>query len=115
LWLEQDVAPEQAIRHSLIHTISRVALAAVFIYQGLIPKLLTPKALTDVVRVTMFRAIVMPPTARFSSYLKANRSLHGANFDVVVLVETTSATTATRLQQMDGYRAMIDTMHRRAA
>jgi hypothetical protein len=72
-------------------------------------------ALTDVVRVAMFRAIVMPPTARFSSYLKANRSLHRANFDVAVLLETTSATTATRLQQADGYRAMIDTMHRRAA
>ena len=41
LWLEQDVAPEQAIRQWLIHTISRVALAAVFIYHGLIPKLLT--------------------------------------------------------------------------
>ena len=33
--------PEQAVRQSLIHTISRVALAAVFIYHGLIPKLLT--------------------------------------------------------------------------
>ncbi|HEY1308999.1 MAG TPA: hypothetical protein VGF24_35905 [Vicinamibacterales bacterium] len=41
LWLEQDVAPEQAVRQSLIHTISRVALAAIFIYHGLIPKLLT--------------------------------------------------------------------------
>ena len=41
LWLEQDVTPEQAIRLSLIHTISRIALAAVFIYHGLIPKLLT--------------------------------------------------------------------------
>jgi hypothetical protein len=41
LWLEQDVAPEQAIRQSLIHAISRVALAAIFIYHGFIPKLLT--------------------------------------------------------------------------
>jgi uncharacterized membrane protein YphA (DoxX/SURF4 family) len=41
LWLEQDVAPEQAIRQWLIHAISRVALAAIFIYHGLIPKLLT--------------------------------------------------------------------------
>lgn len=41
LWLEQDVAPGQAIRHSLIHVISRVALAAVFAYQGFVPKLLT--------------------------------------------------------------------------
>ncbi len=41
LWLEQDVAPEQAVRSSLIHTIARSALAAIFSYHGLIPKLLT--------------------------------------------------------------------------
>jgi uncharacterized membrane protein YphA (DoxX/SURF4 family) len=41
LWLEQGQAPEQAIRQSLIHTTARLALAAVFIYHGLIPKLLT--------------------------------------------------------------------------
>ena len=41
LWLEQGVAPEQALRQSIIHAISRVGLAAVFIYHGLIPKLLT--------------------------------------------------------------------------
>jgi hypothetical protein len=41
LWLEREVTPEQAVRQSLIHTISRVALAAVFAYQGLVPKLVT--------------------------------------------------------------------------
>jgi hypothetical protein len=41
LWLEQGVTPEQAIRLSVIHTISRIALAAVFSYHGLVPKLLT--------------------------------------------------------------------------
>jgi uncharacterized membrane protein YphA (DoxX/SURF4 family) len=41
LWLEQDVAPDQAIRQSLIHAISRVAIAAIFMYHGLIPKVLT--------------------------------------------------------------------------
>ena len=41
LWLEQGVAPEQAIRGSVIHVISRVALAAVFAYHGFVPKLLT--------------------------------------------------------------------------
>ena len=41
LWLERDVAPEQALRLSLIHTIARVALAAVFIYHGFVPKLFT--------------------------------------------------------------------------
>jgi hypothetical protein len=40
LWLEEAVTPEQAIRQWLIHTISRVALAVIFMYHGLIPKLL---------------------------------------------------------------------------
>ena len=51
LWLEQDVAPEQALRHTLIHAISRVALAIVFVYHGLIPKLLT----TNVDEIAMVR------------------------------------------------------------
>jgi len=41
LWLEQGVDPEQAMRQTMVHTIARVALAAVFAYQGLVPKLLT--------------------------------------------------------------------------
>ncbi len=41
LWLEQGVAPEQAMRQTLVHVIARVALAAVFAYQGAVPKLLT--------------------------------------------------------------------------
>src|SRR5262245_8078535 len=37
----------------------------------------------DVVAVDVFRAIVMPPTARFSAYLKARRGApRAANFDV---------------------------------
>jgi uncharacterized membrane protein YphA (DoxX/SURF4 family) len=51
LWLEQDVAPEQAIRQTLIHAVSRVALAVVFVYHGLIPKLLT----TNVDEIAMVR------------------------------------------------------------
>lgn len=41
LWLEQGVSPEQAMRQTLVHVIARVALAAIFVYQGLVPKLLT--------------------------------------------------------------------------
>lgn len=41
LWLEQGVEPEQAMRQTMVHTIARVALAAVFAYQGVVPKLLT--------------------------------------------------------------------------
>jgi len=40
LWLERGLTPEQAMRQTLIHVIARVALAAVFAYQGVVPKLL---------------------------------------------------------------------------
>ena len=40
LWLEQGVDPAQAMRQTLVHFVARVALAAVFAYQGLVPKLL---------------------------------------------------------------------------
>jgi hypothetical protein len=41
LWLEQRVDPAQAMRLTLVHFIARVALASVFAYQGVVPKLLT--------------------------------------------------------------------------
>jgi hypothetical protein len=41
LWLEQRLDPEQAMRQTLVHIIARVALAVVFAYQGVVPKLLT--------------------------------------------------------------------------
>ena len=40
LWLEQRVDPAQAMRQTLVHLIARIALAAVFAYQGVVPKLL---------------------------------------------------------------------------
>jgi hypothetical protein len=40
LWLEQRVDPAQAMRQTLVHVIARIAIAVVFAYQGLIPKLL---------------------------------------------------------------------------
>jgi DoxX-like protein len=40
LWLEKRIRPEDALRQLLVHTVSRVALAAIFVYQGLVPKLL---------------------------------------------------------------------------
>jgi hypothetical protein len=48
-----------------------------------------------VVKATVFRAIVMPPTARFSAYLKERGdSLQRASFDVIVLIQTTSPASA---------------------
>ena len=40
LWIEDGVAPRTAARHALIHGVARIALAAVFAYQGVVPKLL---------------------------------------------------------------------------
>jgi uncharacterized membrane protein YphA (DoxX/SURF4 family) len=42
LWLEQGIEPGQALWQAVIHGIARVGLAAVFLYQGVVPKLLGP-------------------------------------------------------------------------
>ncbi len=42
-WLEQGVEPEAALRQALIHGAARGGLAAVWVYQGLVPKLLAPE------------------------------------------------------------------------
>lgn len=39
LWLEQRADPADTMRQTLVHVIARVALAAVFAYQGSVPKL----------------------------------------------------------------------------
>jgi DoxX-like family len=44
LWLEERVDPAQAVRQTLVHFLARLALAAVFAYQGAIPKLLARHA-----------------------------------------------------------------------
>ncbi len=40
LWLERRVDPAQAVRQTLVHVIARTALAVIFAYQGLVPKLM---------------------------------------------------------------------------
>jgi hypothetical protein len=60
-------------------------------------------------KATVFRAIVQPPTARFSGYLKARGpSLHVADFDVIVLIETASPASARELQTTPTYHALIE-------
>jgi len=44
LWLEDRVDPAQAVRQTLVHFVARLALAAVFAYQGAIPKLVVRHA-----------------------------------------------------------------------
>jgi uncharacterized membrane protein YphA (DoxX/SURF4 family) len=40
LWLEEGVDPALAMRQMLVHFVARAGLALVFVYQGLVPKLL---------------------------------------------------------------------------
>jgi uncharacterized membrane protein YphA (DoxX/SURF4 family) len=42
LWLERGIDPAQAGRQALAHGIARVAIATIFLYHGLVPKLLGP-------------------------------------------------------------------------
>jgi hypothetical protein len=41
LWIEERLDPRLAVRQTLVHVTARVALAIVFAYQGVVPKLLT--------------------------------------------------------------------------
>jgi hypothetical protein len=40
LWIEQGIDPAVALQNSLIHALSRLALVLLWLYQGLVPKLL---------------------------------------------------------------------------
>ncbi|RNA70072.1 DoxX-like family protein [Alteribacter keqinensis] len=42
LWLEKGITPEDSLKRSLIHILVCLALAFVWLYQGLVPKLLFP-------------------------------------------------------------------------
>ena len=56
LWLEQHVDPAQAMRQTVVHIIARIALAAVFAYQGVVPKLMAH----DVDELAMLRDAGIP-------------------------------------------------------
>jgi hypothetical protein len=72
-------------------------------------------AVDAVVKIDLFRALVMPPTASFSAYLKERRtSLRVANFDVLLLIQTTSPATARNLQDTPAYRTLVETVRREA-
>ena len=44
LWIERGIAPAESRRNSLIHLLARSAIGLVWLYQGIIPKLLGPHA-----------------------------------------------------------------------
>jgi uncharacterized membrane protein YphA (DoxX/SURF4 family) len=59
LWLEQGVEPAHAARQSLVHGVARVALATIFAYQGVVPKLVARQ--TD--EISMLRDAGIAPGA----------------------------------------------------
>jgi hypothetical protein len=44
LWIERDISPEVSMERSLVHAAARIGTALIWIYQGLVPKLLRPAA-----------------------------------------------------------------------
>jgi hypothetical protein len=73
------------------------------------------KLIDGVVAVDVFRAIVRPPTARFSAYLQRRRdAARLVDFDVAVLVQTQSTAAARRVQSSRACVDLIDTVRRRA-
>jgi hypothetical protein len=67
------------------------------------------ESLPGVLHANAFRAIALPPTSRFSSYLKA-RSLRVVDFDVMVLVQTTSIAEARQLSGSVEFEVLLKTL-----
>lgn len=71
--------------------------------------------LDAVVQIDLFRAIVRPPTANFSAYLKVRGpSLPIANFDIALLVQTTSTAAVQSVQATPAYRRLVETLEHEA-
>jgi hypothetical protein len=71
--------------------------------------------LESVEKATVLDAVAIPPTSRFSSYLKERAdSIHLARFDVAVLIETASPEVAREVQQTPDYRGLVDALESEA-
>jgi uncharacterized membrane protein YphA (DoxX/SURF4 family) len=57
LWLEENVDPAVAMRQTLVHAVARIALAVIFAYQGLVPKLLA----RHIDEISMLRSAGLSP------------------------------------------------------
>jgi uncharacterized membrane protein YphA (DoxX/SURF4 family) len=57
LWIERGLDPAVAMRQAMIHLVTRLALAAIFIYQGAVPKLVA----RHVDEMSMLRHAGVPP------------------------------------------------------
>ena len=62
IWLERGIDPADALRSALIHALVRAILAVVFIYQGLVPKLLVRSPL----ELAMLRQMGIPSSQTHS-------------------------------------------------
>lgn len=66
--------------------------------------------LDSVASVNVFRAVFRPHIERSSAYLRHRRGLlHVANFDVIVLIQTTSPEAALEVQQTEAYKTLFET------
>lgn len=73
------------------------------------------EALDSVERAPTFRAIVMPPTARQSAYLRERgTAIHTPDFDVVVLIETVTLAAIDEVQGTPQYQALVEAVRHRA-
>lgn len=73
------------------------------------------RSIEHVAAVDLFRAIVMPPTARFSAYLQERRgSVPVAAFDVALLIQTSSIQALDPLQTHDRIVSLLDLLRGRA-
>jgi hypothetical protein len=71
--------------------------------------------LDEVVSATVFRARILPPTTRSSSYLTGRKgTLHVPHFDVVVLIETASPAAIPDVQATPLYQALVEAMRHAA-
>jgi hypothetical protein len=68
-----------------------------------------------VVQVDVFRAIVMPPTGRFSAYLKEREgAVHVANFDVIILVQTNSPDSTHVIETTPAFIALREALEKKS-
>lgn len=51
LWIERGVDPAVSMQRSIIHAVARVTIATVWMYQGLVPKLLFPEQSGEIATV----------------------------------------------------------------
>jgi uncharacterized membrane protein len=70
LWLERGVAPAAALRNALVHTIARTTLAIIWIYQGLVPKLLFPDSGERLLTTRLTGAALAPPLLMLAGVLE---------------------------------------------